>query len=79
MDYTTKLNRLKRELNAKRDEVVSANATIAEIDSHLEQYKKELAELGIKDPSKAGEEIEKMQEKVESVIDKISEKLGEWE
>ena len=75
------INRLmgfKKEAGELRDKVIQANATMTEIDSNIANLKNELKELGVKDPDKAEEEIEKLETKAQKLYDDAYKKIEKW-
>lgn len=68
------LQRAKNQALEARDEIIKAEATMKEVNSAIEEKRKELKELGV-NPDSVDEDIEKLQGQIDKLYDSVKEKL----
>lgn len=66
---------LKRAIEDKKNQYISAKATMDEVNRNIEEKNNELKELGI-DPLKVDEYIEKKGKEIEEMYNNITERLS---
>lgn len=69
---------MKKQLGEIRDNVIQANATMAEVNNNIENLKQDLKELGIKDYDSVEDEIRQMEEEVEKLYNEAYTKIEKW-
>lgn len=75
---TAKLMEIRKQLGEIRDNVIQANATMAEVNNNIDSLYGDLKELGIKDPSLTDEEVKQMEDEIERLYNEARSKVEKW-